>query len=248
MRGQIAGALGWEVSRSLGFTPEKPIRRAYEQRPVAVQPWLNKQYPEIDERAKDEGGEIHWRDVTTLVNTDVHGLSFAPAGKTPVAFVVGVTRKKLSMIATVSIKGEKRWMIIDEAFKPEKLIEFLEALIKDTKKKVFMILNNLRVHHSKPVIAWAAERQDRIVLFYLPSYSPELNPEERLNGHLKRGIGAKVPARTKPKLKSATLEHLTQLENAPERVMSYLQDPHRQICRRLVIHTSQGQSNKVSSV
>ena len=83
------------------------------------------------------------------------------------------------MIATVTNQGKTRWMIIDEAFNSDKLIEFLEALIKDTAKKVFLILDNLRVHHSKPVKAWVEERKDKIELFYLPSYSPELNPEER---------------------------------------------------------------------
>lgn len=82
--------------------------------------------------------------------------------------------------------GIARWMIIDEAFNSDRLIEFLVALIKDAGRKVFlMILDKLRVHHSKPVKAWVAERQDKIELFYLPSYSPELNPEERLNADLK---------------------------------------------------------------
>jgi transposase len=208
-----------------GFTPQKPIRRAYEQRPEAVQAWLNEQYPEIEKRAKAEGGEIHWGDETALVNTDVRGRSYAPAGKTPVTLVVGGTRQKLSMIATVTNKGQTRWMIIDEAFNSDKLIEFLKALIKDAGKKVFLILDNLRVHHSKPVKAWAAARQDKIELFYLPSYSPELNPEERLNGDLKQAIGAKVPVRTKAKLKSAAIDHMTKLEQDPDRVMSYFQDP-----------------------
>jgi len=208
-----------------GFTPQKPIKKAYEQRPEAVQKWLDEEYPSIEQRAKAEGAEIHWGDETALVNTDVRGRSYAPAGKTPVAFVVGGTRQKLSMIATVTNKGQTRWMIIDEAFNSDRLIEFLEALIKDAGRKVFLILDNLRVHHSKPVKAWAAERQDKIELFYLPSYSPELNPEERLNGDLKQTIGAKVPARTKAKLKSAAIEHMTQLEQNPDRVMSYFQDP-----------------------
>jgi transposase len=145
------------------------------------------------------------------VNTDVRGRSYAPAGKTLVTMVVDGTRQKLSMIATVTNKGQTRWMIIDDAFNSDRLIEFLEALIKDAGKKVFLILDNLRVHHSKPVKAWVAERQNKIELFYLPSYSPELNPEERLNGDLKQTIGAKVPARTKAKLKSAAIEHMTRL-------------------------------------
>jgi transposase len=208
-----------------GFTPQKPIKKAYEQRPDAVQAWLDEQYPAIEARAKVESGEIHWGDETALVNTDVRGRCYAPAGKTPVAYTVGGTRQKLSMIATVTNQGKTRWMIIDEAFNADKLIEFLEALIKDTGKKMFLVLDNLRVHHSKPVKAWVAERQDKIELFCLPSYSPELNPEERLNADLKHAIGTKVPVRTKAKLKLTAAEHMVKLEKSPERVKRFFQDP-----------------------
>jgi len=87
----------------------------------------------------------------------VRGRSYAPAGKTPVAMAVGGTRQKLSMNATVTNHGKARWMIIDEAFDAEKLIEFVQALIKDASKKVFLIVDNLRVHHCKLVKAWVAE-------------------------------------------------------------------------------------------
>ena len=97
---------------------------------------------------------------------------FAPMGKTPVAFVVGGTHQKLSMIATVTNQGKTLWMIIDEAFNADKLIEFPGALIKDTGKKVFLILDNLRVHHSKAVKAWVTEHTDRIELFYLAQLQP----------------------------------------------------------------------------
>ena len=207
-----------------GFTPQKPIKKAYEQRPEAVQEWLDKDYPAIEERAKLEGAEIHWGDETAVVNTDVRGRSYAPIGKTPVTFAVGGTRQKLSMIATVTNQGKTRWMIIDEAFNSGKLIQFLEALIKDAERKVFLILDNLRVHHSKPVKAWAEERKETIELFYLPSYSPELNPEERLNADLKHAICTKVPVRTKAKLKAAATEHMQSLEKSPERVKKYFQD------------------------
>ncbi|MES2772046.1 MAG: IS630 family transposase [Pseudomonadota bacterium] len=207
-----------------GFTPQKPIKKAYEQRPEAVKAWLDKEYPEIEQRAKAEGAEIHWGDETALVNTDVRGRCYAPAGKTPVAYTVGGTRQKLSMIATVTNQGKTRWMIIDEAFNADRLIEFLDALIRDAGKKVFLILDNLRVHHSKPVKAWVSERKDKIELHYLPSYSPELNPEERLNADLKHAMGSKVPARTKAKLKASATEHMTKLEQSPERVRSFFQD------------------------
>jgi transposase len=209
-----------------GFTPQKPIKKAYEQQPEAVKAWLDEHYPAIEARARAERAEIHWGDETALVNTDVRGRSYSPAGKTPVTMAVGGTRHKLSMIATVTNRGKMRWMIIDDAFNADRLIEFLAALIKDSRKKVFLILDNLRVHHSKVVKEWVAKRSKRIELFYLPSYSPELNPEERLNADLKQTMGSKVPARTKAKLKAAATEHMKNLEQLPQRIKSYFQDPH----------------------
>jgi len=115
-------------------------------------------------------------------------------------------------------------MIIDEAFNADKRIEFLKALIKDAGKKVFLIVDNLRVHHAKPVKAWLLDHKDEIEMFYLPSYSPELNPEERLNADLKQAIGRKVPVRTKAKLREAANEHMTQLAQSPDRIKSFFQD------------------------
>ena len=140
------------------------------------------------------------------------------------AMAVGGTRHKLSMIATVTNQGKARWMIIDEAFDAEKFIELLNALVKDAGKKVFLILDNLRVHHSKLVKAWVAEHGEKIELFYLPSYSPQLNPEERLNADLKQEMGRRVPVQTKAKLRAAASEHMAMLEQSPERVIAYFQD------------------------
>jgi transposase len=185
-----------------GFTPQKPIKRAYEQSPEAVQNWLQGEYPAIEQRARAEGAQIHWGDETALVNTDVRGRSYAPAGRTPVVMAIGGTRQKLSMIATVTNQGKTRWMIVDDAFDADRLIDFLQALIKDAGKKVFLILDNLRVHHSKLVKACVAEREDQIELFYLPSYSPQLNPKERLNADLKQEMGKRVPVRTKASVRT----------------------------------------------
>jgi transposase len=207
-----------------GFTPQKPIKKAYEQCPEAVKKWMDEDYPAIAERAKAEGGEIHWGDETALVNTHVRGRSYAPKGKTPVSYAPG-TRQKLSMISTVTNKGQARWMIIDGNFGADRLIEFLEALIKDATRKIFLVLDNLRAHHSKPVKAWLAERIDRIEVFYLPSYAPELNPDERLNADMKHSIGTKVPVRTKAKLKAAAEDHMTTIGKSPDQVRAYFQDP-----------------------
>ena len=209
-----------------GFTPQKPIKRAYEQSPQAVRTWLDEQYPIIAARAKAERAEIHWGDETALVNTDVRGRSFAPKGQTPVAMAVGGTRQKLSMLASVTNQGKARWMIIDGAFNHEKLIEFFKALVADAGCKVFLILDNLSVHHCKPVKAWLAQHPEQMEVFYLPSYSPELNPEERLNADLKQAIRRKVPARTKAKLRAAAEDHMATIGRQPERVKAYFRDPH----------------------
>jgi transposase len=207
-----------------GFTPQKPIKRAYEQRPEAVKAWIDEEYPAIAARAKAEGGEVQWGDETALVNTDVRGRSYAPRGETPVAYAPG-TRQKLSMISTVTNTGKARWMIIDGNFGADKLIEFLTALIKATRKKVFLILDNLRAHHSRPVKEWLAERKHRIEVFYLPSYAPELNPDERLNADLKHAIRKRVPVRTKGKLKAAAVAHMAEIQKSPKRIRAYFQDP-----------------------
>jgi transposase len=214
-----------EYLKRWGFTPQKPIKKAYEQRPEAVKAWLDEQYPQIAQRAKAEDAEIHWADETAVVNTDVRGRGYQPKGQTPVAMAVGGTRHKLSMISSVSNQGKAQWQIIEGAFDSDKLIEFLALLIKNAAKKIFVILDNLRVHHSKLVKAWLAEHKERMEVFYLPSYSPELNPDERLNADLKHALGSRVQARSKEKLKAVTEAHMEMLGKTPERVRSYFQDP-----------------------
>jgi hypothetical protein len=145
----------------------------------------------------------------------VRGRGYAPKGETPVAYVVGGTRRTLSMISTVINQGKTSWMIIDGNYNHLRLIEFFEALIKQAGRKVFLVLDNLGVHHCKPVIE----------VFYLLSYSPELNPDERLKGDLKQAIENRVPCRTKDKLRKAATEHMTAIEKNPERIKSFFKDP-----------------------
>lgn len=211
-----------------GFTPQKPIRRAYEQRPEAVQAWLTDTYPQIAQRAKAEGAEIHWGDETGLRSDDVRGRSYAPAGKTPEIRVMN-RREGLSVMSTVTNRGKVRWKVFEGAMNAGILIDFMKRLIKDASaKKVFLILDNLKVHHAKPVKEWLAEHAERIEVFYLPSYSPELNPDEMLNADLKAAVTSKAPARAKGDLKKATVSHLRRLQKLPGRVMRYFHhDPVR---------------------
>ena len=205
-----------------GFTPQKPIRRAYEQRPAEVRQWLDTQYPEIAARAKAENAEIHWGDETGLRSDDVRGRGYAPKGQTPVVRVSN-KREGLSVISTVTNQGTVRWRVFDGAMNTDILIDFLKRLVKDSPRKIFLIVDNLKVHHARTVKAWLAEHREEIEVFYLPSYSPELNPDECLNADLKHAVTHRAPVRTKHHLKRATISHLRKLQRRPGRVRSYFQ-------------------------
>ena len=203
-----------------GFTPQKPMKKAYEQSPAAVKKWLNEDFPVIAANAKAEGAEIHWGDETGLRSDDVRGRSYAPQGQTPV-IRVNNKRHGLSIISTVTNKGQMRWKAFEGALNADILIDFLRRLIKGAGRKIYLILDNLRVHHSKPVKAWLAQHQDEIAVFYLPSYSPELNPNEIANADLKQAVTKLAPARTKPQLLKAAATHLLTVQRQPERVKRY---------------------------
>ena len=205
-----------------GFTPQKPMKKAYEQSPAAVKKWLDEEYPVIEACAKVEGAEIHWGDETGLRSDDVRGRSYAPQGQTPV-IRVNNKRHGLSVISTVTNKGTMRWKAFDGALNSDILIDFMKRLVRDAGRKVYLILDNLRVHHSKPVKAWLTEHKSEIEVFYLPSYSPELNPNEMANADLKQAITKLAPARTKLQLVKATAKHLRSVQRQPERIKSYFQ-------------------------
>jgi transposase len=207
-----------------GYTPQKPIRRAYERNERAIQQWKEQEYPAIAMQARKEKAEIHWLDETAIVNTDVRGRSYAKRGRTPVVYAPG-SRSKLSMISTVTNKGEASWEIIDGNYGIDQLLSFLKALIKGKRRKLYVIMDNLRAHHSKRVKEWVEDHAARIAVFYLPSYAPELNPDERLNGHLKNGLRAKAPSRNKAVLHRVAHEHMESITADPDLIKSFFQDP-----------------------
>jgi len=206
------------------FTPQKPLKRAYEQNPKAVKKWLEEEYPVIKKQAKKENAEIHWGDETGLCNDSYHGRSYAPRGKTP-AIRLSAKCKRVNLISSITNQGKVRFMIYSNRMNADTLIRFLKRLIKDADRKIFLILDNLKVHHSYKVRDWLAEHIDEIEVFFLPSYSPELNPDEYLNCDLKAGVHSGPPARSKEQLKAKALSHLRKLQKLPGRVMKYFKHP-----------------------
>ena len=128
-----------EYLKRWGFTPQKPLKKAYEQKPELVDAWLKESYPGIAQRAKEEGAEIHWGDETGIRSDCQHGRSYAPAGKTPVQRMPG-SRFATNMISTVTNQGKVRFMLYQETMTAPVLISFLARLVREAGRKVFLIL------------------------------------------------------------------------------------------------------------
>jgi transposase len=209
-----------EYLKRWGFTPQKPVKRAYEQSSQAVQKWLENDYPVISSRAKQEKAEIHWGDETGVQTGANRVRGFAPKGETPVVRMVA-KRSHVGMISAITNSGKVRFMMYRDAMDSELLIKFMTRLIKDARRKVFLILDNLRAHHSKEVKGWLEEHREQIEVFHLPSYSPELNPDEYLNGNLKTKVHSGSPVRNRGDLEKKTRSFMRTLLKRPEHVRSY---------------------------
>jgi transposase len=207
---------------SWGMSPQRPMRRATERNDADVQRWMRESYPEIAERAKTEGAEIHWGDETGVSNQANYGRSYAPVAETPV-IPRPATRFTQSMISSVTNRGRMEFMIYDGALNVVIFLMFLTQLIKYRKRKIFLIVDNLRVHKAKAVAAWAAKHKDRIELFYLPPYAPDCNPDEFLNNDLKQAIAKRRTPRTKDALRNEVRSHLEDLQARPAKVRAFFQ-------------------------
>ena len=203
-----------------GFTPQKPKKKAYEQNSKAINKWLKYEYPKIMQQARKEDAEIHWGDETGIRNTSQYGRSYAPKGKTPVKETLA-KRLSLNMISTITNQGKVRFMTYKGTMNAQRFIVFLKRLVEGANKKLFIILDNLRVHHSKIVKKWVEENKDKIEIFHLPSYSPELNPDEYLNNDLKSGIGLRPTPKNEKQIKKNVKSHMMFLQKNPERVARF---------------------------
>lgn len=203
-----------------GFTPQKPAKRAYEQCPKKVQEFLDNEYPKIKEDAKLEKADIYWGDETGVKNTCNHGRGYAPKGKTPIKVSLS-KRLSINMVSAITNRGDVQFMLYSDTMNAVRLIEFMQLLIKNAKRKVFLILDNLKVHHCKVVKNWLLENSDKIKVFHLPSYSPELNPDEYLNCDLKQGLSVKRSPRNEKQLTENVENHMNMLQNNPQRIEKY---------------------------
>jgi transposase len=211
--------------RAWGFTPQRPAKRAYKRCEKKVAEWLEKEYPEIEQKARNEGAEIHWADETGLCSHDHRGRGYSPKGKTPVR-LHNPSKEKVNMISSLTNRGKLRFMCYEGSFDYVMFHRFLKALLKEAAgRKLHVIVDNLRVHHAKVIKRWLRRYSRFIEVHYLPSYSPDLNPDEYFNGDIKAHLAKRPERRTKGQWAStvqATVEHLA---SQPSRIQSYFQAP-----------------------
>jgi len=220
----------WQIGRYLkswGYTPQKPIAKAFEQKPQKVKQWLEKEFPSIKRRAKKEQAVIYFGDETGMRSDHQSGRSYAPKGKTPVIKKTG-QRFSLNMVSAISNKGYLQFMIIDGSFNSEVFETFLKQIIKYSRQKIFFITDGHPAHKTKKLNEWLEENKQRIEVFFLPPYSPELNPQEYVNQDVKTNVIGKKRPINKAQMKSNVEEFMTKRKKNKMQVQKYFHEKHVQ--------------------
>lgn len=222
-----------------GFTPQRPVKRALERQDAKIQGWLVEDYPKIAARAKAEGAEIHWGEETGISNQASYGRSFAPKGRTPVIARTAIglrpiprrdvdevdRRHTTSMISTVTNRGTARFMIYAGALNTALFLGFLKRLVRGASRKIFLVVDNLKVHHANRIKAWVADHQGKIELFFLPPYAPEHNPDEFLNNDVKQSLGRQAVPKDQPGLQRNLRRYMRQLQHQPQKIQAFFRAP-----------------------
>lgn len=144
--------------RSWGFTSQKPLKKAYEQKPENVKKWLKETYPEIKKRSKEENAEIQWCDETGFKSDSQVLKGYSPKGKTPILKQTG-SRFSLNMISSITNQGKVRFMIYEQKMDAKLFIVFIKRLIRSSNRKIFLIVDNLKIHHANIVKKFTKEKK-----------------------------------------------------------------------------------------
>lgn len=218
----------WQVGRYLkswGYTPQKPITKAFEQKPERVKQWLEKEYPAIKKRAQKEKAIIYFGDETGMRSDHQAGRSYAPAGETPVIKKTG-QRFSLNMISAISNRGHLQFMIMDGRFNSEVFQTFLKQMIKYSKQKIFFVTDGHPAHKTKKLNEWLAQNKKRIEVFFLPPYSPELNAQEYVNQDVKTNVIGKKRPINKEQMKSNVEDFMAKRKRDKKQVQKYFHVSH----------------------
>jgi len=207
------------------YSPQKPLKRAYEQDPDAVATWLDDVYSAIEARAKAEGGHPHWKDESGLCSDQQRGRSYSTKGQTPSVPHSVSSRKRVNYIASISKNGTVRFMLYTGRFDGPLYLCFLKRFISRRERKAFFIVDRHSVHTRRSAQAWLSAHKEAIEVFYLPPCSPQLNPVEYLNNDVKQQVHDKPPTMSMQPLKRQTVDALARLQQLPSIVNHYFKHP-----------------------
>ena len=213
--------------RRLGFTCQCPIRRAREQKPTAVDAWLTKTSPRIKAEAAANSAKILWADEATVQIGGIRPRGYAPRGRPPVLRTTGNRSVRCNTISAVGNKGDLMFMTFKDSMNVDIFKRFIEQVIKELGGPVTMIVNNLKVHHARCLEDWLKERREKdlFTLEYLPSYPPELNPDEYLNQDVKAGLAERALPADAAAVCAAVAAHLSERKRSPEKVRNLFKKP-----------------------
>ena len=208
----------------LGFSPQRPLWRAFQRDAALVEKWVKEEYPKIRALARKQGADIFFGDEAGVRSDSHSGRTWATRGETPIVATTGA-RFGCNMISTVSPRGAMRFMLVEGTITSDTFIGFLKRLIHNWPRPVFLIVDGHPVHRSAAVSRFVASTEGRLQLFRLPPYSPELNPDEQVWNHLKNhGVGKQAIAGP-DHLKRAVLSHLRKMQKLPSLVRSFFRMP-----------------------
>lgn len=220
---RVSKATMCRVLHRMGLTPQKPLHRAFQQRPKVVEKWLKEEFPAIQAEAKRIGASIFFGDEAGVSSHHHGGTTWSPEGKTPVVSTTGA-QFKVSMISAVSSRGDMRFMVVDKTIRAPEFCTFLQRLMVNAKAPIFLVLDNLKVHTSPRVKKLVESMKGLLRLFFLPPYSPHLNPDELVWNELKGKMGRSAPG-NKAELKTQVHDFMREIQRDRAKVSRYFQEP-----------------------
>jgi len=208
----------------LGFSPQRPLVRAYQQEPARVQEWKEREYPRIRALATEEGATILFQDEAG-VRTDYHtGTTWAPVGQTPVVRGTGA-RLSVNMISAVTPRGKLYFKFLDGSGNSANFTAFLQDLLDDIPGKLFVIVDGHPSHRSKATKEFVKKQDGRLSLFFLPPYSPELNPDEWVWKSIKHDGVGRAAVRTRDEMKQIIAKSVERLRSTPSIILGFFRSP-----------------------
>ena len=213
-----------ELLARLGLTPQKPLQRAYQRDPQAIEKWQRETYPAIARRAKAQGAEVFFWDESGFRADTVHGKTWGARGHTPVVERPG-QRQSVSAASAVTAQGAFWFCVYEGALNGELFVELLKQMMYRRRKSVHLILDSLPAHKRTIVSEYVASTEGRLTLHFLPGYAPDLNPDELVWSHVKRTGTARRPLQKGEKLREKIEEQLARIQKLPSLIRSFFKVP-----------------------